>query len=202
MLTFALEYAVTLNKKTPDSWVRAAGTERFTKFLKDTKASVRKAEATGVARASRFNKTNVNAFVDDLKQVFDRLQIGPGDIWNMDETGITVQKPDRVVASRSFKQIGRLLSAELGTLVTSAVAVSATGSTVPPFYIYPRVRPRFERCVKEYDEKTFCLFCADSFSNSVAGEEWVRSAHERSTGDASLGLICPSCNSDDSDEDF
>jgi len=63
-------------------------------------------------------------------------------------------------------------------------------------------------CVKEYDEETFCLFCMDSFSNSVAGEEWVQCthcqmwAHEKSTGGVSLGLICPSCNSDDSDEDF
>jgi RecA-family ATPase len=47
-------------------------------------------------------------FFDNLKQVFDRLQIRPDDIWNMDETGIrTVQKPDRVVASRGFKQIAR-----------------------------------------------------------------------------------------------
>jgi hypothetical protein len=52
------------------------------------------------------------------------------------------------------------------------------------------------------------LFCMDSFSNSVAGEEWVQCthcqmcAHEKSIGGVSLGLICPSCNSDDSDEDF
>jgi RecA-family ATPase len=72
--------------------MKAAGTEWFTKFLKRQKClSLRKAEATSVSRAS-------------LKQVFDHLQIGPRDIWNMDETGIkTVQKPDSVDASRSFK---------------------------------------------------------------------------------------------------
>jgi hypothetical protein len=52
--------------------------------------------------------------------------------------------------------------------------------------------------VKEYDEETFCLFCMDSFSKSVDGEEWVQCihyqlwAHEKSTGGVSLGLICPS----------
>jgi hypothetical protein len=130
VLKFAFDYAVSLNKKISERWddMKAAG------------LSLHKAEATSVARASSFYKTNVNLFFYNLKQVFDHLQIGPGDIWNMDETGITtVKKLDRVVARRDFKQIGRVVCAERGTLGTSAVAVSATGNTVPPFYIYPRM---------------------------------------------------------------
>jgi hypothetical protein len=75
-----------------------------------------------------------------LKTVLDRLKIGAKDIWNMDETGITtVQRPDRVVAKWGFKQIGRIVSAERGTLVTVAMTVSATGNKIPPFFIFPRV---------------------------------------------------------------
>lgn len=52
---------------------------------------------------------------------------------------------DRVVARRGVKQVGRVTSAERRILVTLACAVSATGNTVLPFFIFPRVRfkPRF-----------------------------------------------------------
>ncbi|KAJ8967719.1 hypothetical protein NQ314_002665 [Rhamnusium bicolor] len=58
----------------------------------------------------------------------------------MDETGITtVQKPDRVVARKGFKQIGQVTSAERGTLVTLAISVSARGNSTHPFFVFPRV---------------------------------------------------------------
>ncbi|KAB0790292.1 hypothetical protein PPYR_15372 [Photinus pyralis] len=58
----------------------------------------------------------------------------------MDETGITtVQRPDRIVARKGFRQIGSLTSAERGTLVTMAIAVSAAGNSIPPLFVFPRV---------------------------------------------------------------
>ena len=58
----------------------------------------------------------------------------------MDETGITtVQTPDHIVARKGFKQIGRVTSAERGNLVTVTVAVSASGNSIPPFFIFPPV---------------------------------------------------------------
>ena len=55
----------------------------------------------------------------------------------------TVQKPDKVVARRRYKQIGSITSAERGPLVTVACAVSAIGNTIPPFFVFP--------CVHFYD---------------------------------------------------
>lgn len=79
-------------------------------------------------------------FFVNLKTVLNRYNFGPGDIYNMDETGITtVQKSNKIVARRGFKQVGRITSAERGTLVTLAFAVSALGNNVPPYFIFPRV---------------------------------------------------------------
>lgn len=142
----AFQYGTALKISLPQNWhdTKLAGVDWLKGFLKrHTALSLRKPEPTSIARASSFNKTNVNAFFDNLQKVLDRLRVGPSDIWNMDETGITtVQKPDRVVARRGFKQVGRMVSAERGTLVTLAMAVSATGNTVPPFFIFPRVHFR------------------------------------------------------------
>lgn len=49
-----------------------------------------------------------------------------------------IQKPDKVVSRRGIKQVGRIVSAERGTLVTVASAVSATGVAIPPMFIFPR----------------------------------------------------------------
>ncbi|KAG8239553.1 hypothetical protein J437_LFUL018849 [Ladona fulva] len=50
---------------------------------------------------------------------YELLKVGPSMIQNVDETGIkTVQKADRVIGHKGFKQIGKMTSAERGTLVT------------------------------------------------------------------------------------
>jgi hypothetical protein len=47
------------------------------------------------------NKTYVNAFFINLKEMLGRLRLGSGDIRNMDEAGVTmVQISDRVIARR------------------------------------------------------------------------------------------------------
>jgi len=121
-----------------------AGPDWYTSFIKrNNSLSLRSPEATSLSRATSFNKTNVAQFFSNLKTVYDRLKLEPPDIWNVDETGITtVQKPDKIVARCGFKQIGKLVSAERGTLVTLTVAVSASGNTTPPFFIFPRVNYR------------------------------------------------------------
>lgn len=51
----------------------------------------------------------------------------------------TVQVPNRVITRRGVKNLGKMTSAERGTLVTVAVAVSAVGNMVLPFFVFPRV---------------------------------------------------------------
>lgn len=140
----AFEMTVKYNLSKPSNWDenQMAGEEWFRAFmLRNPELSVRTAQATSLARATSFNKTNVSAFYDNLEKVNDRDHFEPQDMYNVDETGITtVQKPDKIVAKRGTRQVGSITSAERGTLVTLAVAVNALGNAIPPFFVFPRVR--------------------------------------------------------------
>ena len=54
----------------------------------------------------------------------------------------TVQRPDKVIASKDIKQIGVITSSKRGTLVTVAVAVNACGNALPPMFVFTRVKFR------------------------------------------------------------
>ncbi|XP_071582164.1 uncharacterized protein [Temnothorax nylanderi] len=138
----AFDLAKKLNRKVPASWeaARMAGEDWLSSFLKRHPIlSIRKPEATSLARATSYNRTNVERFFALLRSLMDKHHFQAHCIWNMDETGITtVQTPNRVIGRRGVKQVGRVTSAERGTLVTLAMAVSATGHFLPLFFIFPR----------------------------------------------------------------
>ncbi|XP_065665564.1 uncharacterized protein LOC136086990 [Hydra vulgaris] len=93
-----------------------------------------------MARATAFNRYTVGEFFTNLKDVRLRHKFQPQNIYNVDETGLTtVQKPVKVIAEKGDKQVGRITSAERGTLVTVCCAVNAIGNSIPPFFIFPRV---------------------------------------------------------------
>jgi hypothetical protein len=45
-----------------------------------------------------------------------------------------------LIKKKGIKEVGALTSAERGTLVTIAFAVSATGQNIPPHFIFPRLK--------------------------------------------------------------
>ena len=84
----------------------------------------------------------MKAFFDLLVPLVEKYDLGPEQIYNVDETGITtVQgKMSKIIGRRGKKQIGSMTSAERGVLVTAVVAINAAGNYVPPLFIFPRVR--------------------------------------------------------------
>ncbi|XP_041358910.1 uncharacterized protein LOC121375496 [Gigantopelta aegis] len=144
--TLAFEYAQKLGQKMPTQWYenQRAGRDWLLGFLKrNSNITLRTPEVTSLGRATSFNGHNVNAFFNNLQLVIERDGITPSNIWNVDETGCTtVQKPDKIIANTGVKQIGAIVSAERGQLVTVCCAVSAVGNTVPPMLIFPCVNYR------------------------------------------------------------
>ncbi|XP_065653122.1 uncharacterized protein LOC136080428 [Hydra vulgaris] len=141
----AYEFALKNNKICPSSWIKnkIAGIDWLQGFMKrQPELSLRTPEATSFARSLAFNKHTVREFFQNLKTVRNRYKYNPNCIYNVDETGLTtVQKPVKVLTGRGSKQVGRITSAERGTLVTACCASNAIGNSIPPLFIFPRESP-------------------------------------------------------------
>jgi len=140
--SLAYHCAAKFDIKYPNSWKteEMTGKDWLTAFLKrNLQLSIRKPEATSLGRATSFNKANVNMFFDKLATVLDRHNFTASCIWNIDETGVsTVCRPNKIIAAKGKRNVGSVTSGERGTNVTLIVAVSASGNTVPPMFIFPR----------------------------------------------------------------
>ena len=97
---FAFNCANSLHLKCPQTWSEKgmASADWFSHFLKrHPEMSIRKPQATSLARTTSFNTTTVNEFSDNLEIVMKRHKFEQKDIYNMDETGVTtVQRPDHI----------------------------------------------------------------------------------------------------------
>lgn len=131
--------------KMPPSWQQneIAGEDWFRGFRqRHPDISLKKPERCSLARATGFNRHNVNIFYDNLETAIMRWPEVFADgtrIFNLDETSTTnVQKPNKVVASKSL-HISKVTSGEKGILVTTCCIISASGQALPPVMVFPRV---------------------------------------------------------------
>lgn len=138
----AYEFAEKNHVKVPDSWKanKLAGKDWFTGFLnRQPHLSIRTPENTSLARISSFNKSTVGAFQAQLEEVLKRHEFTGSDIFNLDETGVTtVQKTQKVVATKGQHQVGKVTSRERGQLVTQVGIIGANGIALPPVWVFPR----------------------------------------------------------------
>lgn len=91
-----------------------------------------------MSRITNFNKEQVQLFFDNLETVMEKFKFTASKIYNMDETGIsTVQDLGTIIAEKGKKRVGSVSSCERGRNVIVICAMNASGSFVPPVFIYP-----------------------------------------------------------------
>ena len=102
-------------------------------------------EATSLACASGFNRSQIDAFLKILIKTVEKNNISADYIYNMDESGISVvQKMTKILARKGKRQIGSITSMELGRTVTIICSNNAAGNFVPPGFLFSRVRMKPE----------------------------------------------------------
>lgn len=115
---------------------------------RDPDLSIRKPEAISINRILGFNKTEITLFFNNLEKLMKQHNFVPQMIYHVDETGITtVQETEKIIAPKGQKRVGSVTPWERGKTVTVICAVSASGSFVPPLFIFPRQRhsPQLEK---------------------------------------------------------
>lgn len=142
----AYQFAKANQIKYPTKWDsdKMAGEYWLRLFRKRFKneISLRKPEATSLARSSAFNKHTVALTFNNYKKALSQCpsDIQAADIWNIDETGLsTVHVPPKILAPTGVKQLGSVTSAERGNTVTMIAACNAGGGFIPPMLIFSRV---------------------------------------------------------------
>lgn len=103
--------------------------------------SLRTPEQTSLNRIKAFCKENVDIFFRNLDNVLTNIApFQPHAIWNMDETGFSTvpSKIGKLISVKGMRRVGNVASQERGSMITMALAVSATGNTLPPFFLFPR----------------------------------------------------------------
>ncbi|XP_014211032.1 tigger transposable element-derived protein 6-like [Copidosoma floridanum] len=108
----------------------------------------KKAEHTSFARATGFNQEAVQEFFSLLEEIFNKHKHSytPNRIYNVDETGISIvpKSSPKIIAKRGRKQVGGFTAAERRENVTATICISAAGTFMPPFIIFPRVKENLE----------------------------------------------------------
>ncbi|KAF2897885.1 hypothetical protein ILUMI_08290 [Ignelater luminosus] len=137
----AYEMAKYHNLKIPKAWKerQMAGIDWLYGFRKrHPEIKLRKPKACSLSRATSFNRHNVQTFFDNLFDILQRYpNFGEGTrVFSLDETGTsTVQKPKKIFASKSSRQLNKVI---IVTLVTTCYIVSAAGSALLPAMVFPR----------------------------------------------------------------
>ncbi len=122
--------------------IKLAGRDFFYGFLKrHPEISMRKPEPTSLNRVLAINQEQIGEYFSNLKHILETEKLGPGQIYNCDESGLTcVHKPIKVLSTKGKHTVASVTSGEKGRTTTILIAINAAGNYVPPMMIFCRKR--------------------------------------------------------------
>ena len=133
----------------PPSWHKnkSAGLDWMRGFIRRNETlSIRQPENCSLSRMTSFTRTNVNLFFNNLEKVLSRFGDGLNSsrIFNLDETSTSTvpSKSVKIIAQKGARTVSNAASAERGILVTTTCIISASGNSIPPAMVFPRVKFR------------------------------------------------------------
>jgi hypothetical protein len=152
---------------------KVAGYDWFNVFMRRNPGlSMRVPESTSVSRVIGFRRSEINCFFENLMLAL--AGVDPSRLFNVGETGLsTVQsQKERVLSHKGRKQIGQMVSAEKGEIVTAVCCISATGVFIPPMLIFPGARIN-DRLAHGAPPGTIIKCSSSGWINSALFVDWL-----------------------------
>lgn len=114
----------------------------YTSFMRRHNLTLRQPENVSAARSSMATEKTKIEFFEKLKSVVQELKITGSDLYNVDETGLTmVNKDGKIIAPKGTKTVAMRKSGERSENITLVVAANATSTVIlPPMVIYKGTR--------------------------------------------------------------
>ena len=117
----------------------------------------------------------MSKFFTLLEKVKNKYKFPASNIWNIDETGVTVNPKShlKVVARTGQKQVGAKTSAERGETVSAEVCYSASGQFMPLMLIFPRVKVN-EKLLEGKPEGSWAVFERSGWMETHIFTRWFK----------------------------
>ncbi|KAJ8943837.1 hypothetical protein NQ318_020909 [Aromia moschata] len=135
----AYQFGKKIQVKYPSKWDedKMSGRDWYYGFMRrHQELSLRTPEQTTLHRVKSFSEENVQVFFRNLDAVLSEYPYQAADIWNMDETGFSTVPTNigKVISTRGMRRVGQISAQERGSMIRMALAVSADGNSIPPFF--------------------------------------------------------------------